>query len=122
MRAFSAVLLVLFAAVGCNEAVTEAAPAALREVTVEANAFTPQSVVIRQGGTVRFTFQSTAHSIIFTEQEGRPENVEVPVANTTEERVFNTLGTFSYTCADHRTTMNGTVTVREAASTPDDEG
>ena len=122
MRVLAATLLVLFTAVGCNEAVTEAAPAALREVTVEPNAFTPQSVVIRLGGTVRFTFQGTAHSIIFTEQPGRPENVEVPVANTTEERVFDTAGTFSYTCADHRTTMNGTVTVRAVTETPDDEG
>ena len=122
MRALAAVLLLVTAA-ACNEAVTEAPPAALREVTVEANAFTPQSVVIRQGGTVRFTFQGTAHSVIFTEQEGRPENIEVPVANTTEERVFNSLGTYSYTCADHRTTMSGTVTVREVLATdPDDEG
>ncbi len=120
MRALSAVLLAL-AVAACNEAVTEAPPAALREVTVEANAFTPQSVVIRTGGTVRFTFQGTAHSVIFTEQPGRPENVEVPVSNTTEERVFDTAGTYSYTCADHRTTMNGTVTVREVAAT-DDEG
>ena len=116
MRALSAVLVLVLSA-GCNEAVTEAPAAALREVTVEQNAFTPQNVVIRQGGTVRFVFQGTPHSVIFTEQQGRPENVEVPVANTTEERVFNTLGTFSYTCADHRTTMNGTVTVREATAT-----
>ena len=119
MRALSAALL-LFALLGCNDAITEAPPAALREVTVEANQFTPQSVVIRQGGTVRFTFQSTPHSIIFTEQEGRPENVEVPVANTTEERVFNTVATFTYTCADHRN-MVGSVTVRALPTTPDDQ-
>ena len=117
MRVLAAGLL-LFAVGGCNKAVTEAPPAALREVTVEANAFTPQSVVIREGGTVRFTFQSTPHSIIFTEQEGRPENVEVPLANTTESRVFAMAGTYTYTCADHRN-MVGTVTVREMSPTDD---
>ena len=123
MRAlYAGLLVILLSAVGCNEAVTEVEPAQEAEVTVEATAFTPPTVVIRPGGTVRFLFQGTAHSVVFTEKEGRPENVEVPVANTIEVRVFPVIGTFPYTCAEHRTTMEGTVTVRPATTEPDDEG
>ena len=112
MRVFFTALVVLTAA-GCNKAVTETEAAALRVVTVEANGFTPPEVTIREGGTVRFSFQGTAHNIIFTEQPGRPENIETLLANTTEERVFPEAGTFSYTCSDHRS-MIGTVTVAPA--------
>jgi len=110
MRVFS-VLLCVIAAAACNKATTETEAAATRTVIVEEAAFVPNNVVVRQGGIVRFTFQGTAHSVIFTEQPGRPENIEPPVANTTEERVFLAEGTYSYTCAEHRSTMNGTVTV-----------
>ena len=117
MRVLSVVLF-SFGLAGCNKAVTDPAPAALREVTVEANQFTPNNVTIRQGGTVRFTFLGTAHNVIFTEQAGRPENIQIAVANTTEERVFLTADTYSYTCSDHPN-MNGTVTVRAVVA--DDE-
>ena len=109
MRVFSTVLVVL-AAAGCNKAVTETEAAALRVVTVEASSFTPNDVTIREDGTVRFSFQGTAHNVIFTEQAGRPENIETILANTTEERVFPEAGTYSYTCGEHRN-MTGTVTV-----------
>ncbi len=109
MRVLFRALIVLVAA-GCNKAVTETEAAALRVVTVEANAFSPNDVTIREGGTVRFSFQGTAHNIIFTEQPGRPENIETLLANTVEERDFPVAGTFSYTCGDHRN-MTGTVTV-----------
>src|SRR5688500_14573834 len=99
MRVFS-VALVLVAGLGCNDAITAAPAAALREVTVEAASFTPNNVTIRQGGTVRFLFLGTPHNIIFTEQPGRPENIQTPVANTTEERVFETADTYSYTCSE----------------------
>jgi plastocyanin len=102
--------LVVLTATACNKAVTETEAAALRVVTVEATTFTPSEVTIREGGTVRFSFQGTAHNIIFTEQPGRPENIETVLANTTEERVFPEPGTFSYTCGEHRN-MTGTITV-----------
>ena len=108
MRSFFVVLLFLFAS--CNKEITAAPPAAERQVTEEAADFTPNSVTIREGGKVRFVFGGTAHSIIFTEQPGRPENIEVPVSNTTEERVFPVEGSFNFYCNDHRN-MTGTVIV-----------
>ena len=118
MRVFSVVLLALVA-VGCNKDITAAPPAALREVTVEATQFTPNNVTIRQGGTVRFQFLGTAHNVVFTEQAGRPENIEVAIANITLDRVFGVEGTYAYTCTEHQA-MTGTVTVRAVEATDEE--
>ena len=112
----SSVLILALSTAACNKEITAAPPAALREVTVEATQFTPNNVTIREGGTVRFSFLGTAHNVIFTEQAGRPENIEVPIANITLDRVFGEEGTYAYTCSEHQT-MTGTVTVRAVTET-----
>jgi len=111
-------LFLACAAVACNKATTGTDAAATETVTAGETTFVPNNVVIREGGVVRFTFGGTAHSVIFTEQSGRPENIEVAVANTTEERTFPVVGTYSYACADHSGSMAGTVTVRPVTSPP----
>ena len=121
MRAYLAGLLIFPAVAGCNDAPTEGPPPERARVVVEANNFTPQTVRVRQGGVVEFTFLGTAHSVIFTEQPGRPDNIETPLANTTEERVFGTIDTYSYRCAEH-TNMTGTVVVDAFTPTDGNEG
>lgn len=110
-------LLCLVAATACNKATTEAEDQLTGSVVADASTFQPGNVVIRAGGTVEFTFGSTAHDVTFTEQPGRPENI-VRVGNTIETRIFPTAGTYSYKCsltADHGV-MEGIVTVRPLTS------
>jgi len=118
MRVFSVCLLAL-AVAACNKDITAAPPAALREVTVEPTQFTPNNVTIREGGTVRFSFLGTAHNVVFTEQPGRPDNIEVAIANITLDRIFAVEGTYEYTCTEHQS-MTGLVTVKAVEATDEE--
>ncbi len=110
-------LLFLAAAAACNKATTEADDPLTGSVIADASTFQPGNVVIQEGGTVEFTFGSTAHEVIFTEQPGRPVNIEPAVDNRIEKRTFATAGTYSYKCSlTNHGVMEGTVTVRP--STP----
>jgi plastocyanin len=80
-------------------------------VTVTASiltVFDPANVTVERGGTVNFVFQALAHNVTFT-TAGAPANIG-DLANTSQSRVFNAVGSFPYTCTLH-VNMNGTVNV-----------
>lgn len=119
MRVFSTAF-VLAVSLGCNDAAVDTAPPPLREeVTAGQTVFSPNNVRIRAGGTVQFNFTPTAHSVIFTQLAGSPENIQSLTANTIEERTFEVAGTFPYQCGDQsHAAMTGTITVEPAPANP----
>lgn len=71
------------------------------------NTFTPASVTVGLGGTVNYAFTGD-HNVLFS-GTGAPS--DIPTTNSgTVSRVFNTIGSFAYTCSLHAG-MNGTVIV-----------
>jgi len=78
--------------------------------------FLPQSVTIKAGGTVTWSFQSLAHTVTFNQPAppGTPADlgtVAAPYSNTMISRVFTTAGTFNYHCSIHPG-MTGVVIVQ----------
>src|SRR4051812_31543908 len=64
-------------------------------------AFSPNTLQISAGDTVRFNFSQTSagegHDVTFAAKSGAPQSI--PVTKTgTVQRVFNTKGTFHYDC------------------------
>ncbi len=117
---FLSVLLVSSIAVGCNDAATEVeveveAPLANVVQATPESRFTPSTALVRVGGTITWNFGALAHSVIFQTATGRPENIQQPVANSTETRTFTTAGLFRYECGVHPT-MVGEIDVRPAPS------
>jgi len=78
--------------------------------------FLPQSVTIKAGGTVTWSFQSLAHTVTFNQPAppGTPADLgtaAAPYSNTMISRVFTTAGTFNYHCSIHPG-MTGVVIVQ----------
>jgi len=84
-------------------------PTATATVTTDAVSFSPQSVSITRGGTVRWTFGTTPHNVLFSATTGSPMNIGITSGQTTT-RSFETTGTYSYSCSLHPG-MAGTVQV-----------
>ena len=81
------------------------------QVTVDATTnatFSPQVVDVAVLGTVTFSFKSLAHNVTF-DDAGAPGNIPT-TSNVNVNRVFNTVGTFTYRCTIHAG-MTGTVRV-----------
>ncbi|MEO7363506.1 MAG: CHRD domain-containing protein [Gemmatimonadaceae bacterium] len=78
------------------------------------NEFTPNSVSIRTGGTVTWSFASVLHNVSFTSGAGVPANIP-NTASSDVTRTFNTAGTFTYDCTLH-SGMRGTVIVAPATN------
>jgi plastocyanin len=103
MRLLS-VLLVAPLVIACNDEPTDPPPPATNTITAASNnQFLPPNAPIRTGGTVTWEFQSVAHSVIFDVKAGAPDNIQEPLQNTTEERTFETAGTYRYICGVHPT-------------------
>lgn len=95
-----------------NASVTVTGPAAVsNSAAVSAtntNTFSPSSVTIAVGGTVTYGF-SVDHNVLFS---GTGAPADIPVTSSgSVARVFNTAGSFAYTCSLH-SGMNGTVLVQ----------
>lgn len=73
--------------------------------------FNPQTVDIKAGGTVTWTFQSLGHNVTWNDptQPGTPANLTTQ-SNSTDSRSFSQPGTFNYHCTIHPG-MNGSVVV-----------
>jgi hypothetical protein len=71
------------------------------------NTFTPNSVTVAVGGTVTWGF-AIEHNVLFS-GAGAPQDIGVTGSGSVA-RVFNTAGTFPYTCSLHAG-MSGTVLV-----------
>lgn len=80
--------------------------------TTDANAFSPATSTIAQGGTVTWAFGSVAHNVIF-QGSGAPSNIAV-TSGSSVQRVFETVGTYPYDCTIHAG-MTGTVNVAASA-------
>ncbi|HEX6537243.1 MAG TPA: plastocyanin/azurin family copper-binding protein [Gemmatimonadaceae bacterium] len=78
----------------------------------DGNAFTPQTVDIKAGGTVTWTFQSTTHNVTFNDpsQPGTPSDIPNK-SSTTASLTFPQPGTYAYHCTIHGPSMSGTVVV-----------
>jgi plastocyanin len=76
-------------------------------VTIQNFAFSPSTVTILKGGTVRWTNKdSTAHTVTFA--DGGASNLN---NGDVYSRTFNETGTFDYHCSIH-TSMTGKVVVQ----------
>ena len=75
-------------------------------------AFSPTSVSITRGGTVKWAHDGNAavHNVTFAPATGAPANVS-NLSSGEASRTFNTAGTYSYSCTNH-TGMTGTVVVQ----------
>jgi plastocyanin len=72
--------------------------------------FTPATVLIARGGSVGFTWGTTAHTATFDAVSGAPASI-AGAANVNDTRAFNTAGNFPYHCTIH-SGMTGMVVVR----------
>jgi len=91
---------------GTNTVTTEVAPANAT-VVAPGNAFQPATVDVRAGGTVTWSFGSTAHMVNFT-TPGAPANIPA-LQNGSASRTFPNHGTFGYQCSGPQ--MSGVVRV-----------
>jgi len=86
-------------------------PPANTVAATNALAFTPATLNVAVGETVTFTFGSIAHNVFFAAQAGAPANIEGNNASTDVQRMFNSAGTYTFTCHIHPQ-MHGTVQVQ----------
>ena len=110
-----AALIVALAACGSHDASpTSPAPTTV-DVFTPGNVFSPFSVTVGVGSTVRFNMSraadGTGHNAIFgASPPGAPADINI-VADTVVSRVFNSRGTFEYACTVHPG-MSGEVVVK----------
>jgi plastocyanin len=72
--------------------------------------FDPKLIVVRQGGTVTWTFGDVQHTVTFDGGAGAPSSIG-PTTNQNVQRTFLTAGQFFYSCSIHYG-MSGSVYVR----------
>jgi plastocyanin len=92
-------------------AVTGTLPSQANVSTVSGDVFTPNKVVIAQGGSVTWTFGPVEHTVSFTSGAGAPSGITSGGYSSSQSRTFNQAGNFSYICTIHAG-MNGQVVVR----------
>lgn len=85
-------------------------------VQVVDNAFSPQSVTIQTGDTVRWTHEGQNFHTITPDEHSEWARQEFPAGSGAFEHTFNTPGTFPYFCEPHQSIgMVGTITVQESS-------
>ena len=74
-------------------------------------AFSPAQLTVTQGGTVTFAFGSVGHNVYFdNDPAGAPGDIPGVNSNTNVDRVFGTVGVYTFNCHIHPG-MHGTITV-----------
>jgi plastocyanin len=90
---------------------TGPAPLTVDVAATPSIAFSPGTVRVQSGGTVRFVFGSVAHNVFFDNgPAGAPANIAGSNANVNATLTFSTVGSFVYNCHIHPG-MQGTVVV-----------
>jgi plastocyanin len=92
-------------------AVTGALPQQGNVSTVSGDVFTPNKVIIGQGGQVTWTFGPVEHTVAFAATSGAPAGITAGGYSSSHSRTFSQKGNFSYSCTIHAG-MNGQVVVR----------
>ncbi len=82
------------------------------DVTVRNNSFTPQTVAVKLGGTVHFTWNTDARGHNVTPDDGKPipASPGLPALNDgpfTFSATFTATGDYYYHCANHGSTRGG---------------
>jgi len=85
-------------------------PGSAPEVFTPGNVFSPFSLTIAAGDSVRFNVTGASHNVIFRSVAGAPANINV-VTNAVVVRRFTTRGTFPYDCTVHPG-MSGEIVVQ----------
>ena len=91
-------------------AVTGILPSQSNVSTASGDIFTPNKVVIGQGGQVTWTFGGTEHTVVFS-GIGSPAGITSGGYSSSHSRSFAQTGNFSYVCTIHAG-MSGQVIVR----------
>lgn len=91
--------------------VTGSLPSSASVSTTSGDVFTPNRVVIGQGGSVTWTFGAVEHTVVFTAAAGAPAGITSGGYSSSQSRTFSQAGNFSYICTIHAG-MNGQVIVR----------
>lgn len=91
-------------------AVTGSLPSQANVSTSAGDVFTPNKVVLSQGGSVTWTFGVVEHTVSFS-TAGAPAGITSGGYSSSHSRTFNQSGNFSYVCTIHAG-MNGQVIVR----------
>lgn len=101
-RALLSLVIVVFA--GCGDSSTD--PPTPVQVNMQNSAFSPLTVTVQRGGSVRWTnLDNFAHNAV-----GTGFNTGNITLNQSATATFNLAGTFQYACSLHPG-MNGTVIV-----------
>jgi plastocyanin len=91
-------------------AVTGTLPFQSNVSTTSGDFFTPNKVVVAQGGQVTWTFGGTEHTVVFS-GVGAPGGITSGGYSSSHSRTFAQTGNFSYVCTIHAG-MSGQVIVR----------
>ena len=73
-------------------------------------AFSPSTLNTNVGHTVTWVFQTQAHNVQFDAVAGAPASINGSNSSTSIGRLFNAVGTFTYSCGIHPG-MNGSIVV-----------
>ncbi|HYC49541.1 MAG TPA: plastocyanin/azurin family copper-binding protein [Gemmatimonadaceae bacterium] len=79
------------------------------EVSVQDNAYNPQSMTVAAGTTVTWVWSNgySAHSVTFADGV----NSASAKLSGSHQRTFSTAGTYNYSCSVHGSAMSGSVVV-----------
>ena len=73
--------------------------------------FSPAQLTVTRGDTVTFAFGSVGHNVFFdNDPAGAPANIPGVNSNTSVDRIFATVGVYTFNCHIHPG-MQGTITV-----------
>jgi plastocyanin len=99
------------AGVGCGSSSNKSSGSATGAVNAtDSRTFTPTSVTISTGGTVKWSNTGQLpHTVTF--DSGPAFNEQLPAGGTLS-RTFTTAGTFNYHCSIHGPSMHGTIVVK----------
>lgn len=102
--------------VGLTSSASAAPNPATQAVSIASFAFSPPTVTINVGDSVKWTnLDAAVHSAV---GQGGTFSTGNLTTNQSMTIAFNTAGTFAYVCGIHGASMSGTVIVRSAATAP----